>query len=84
MTKLLYFLGGSAWAATAISGIPQALQVYHNGHARGINVTMVMLLIYGVACSMTYTYLKYGFDVVLLGKGFFTLLIWGFIGSYLL
>jgi len=58
-TELLGWLGGLLFA---ICAIPQAWQSYKQGHSKGLNSGLLQMWFWGEVLTVSYVYLKHGFD----------------------
>lgn len=66
----------------SFSGLPQAIQSYKEGHARGVNQGTVLLWTFGEIAMLAYTLYFYPTDLILLGNYFMNTILVGIICWY--
>lgn len=69
-------IGIAAGCFLAACGIPQAIKVLREGHARGIALNMMLLLIFGLLLMGTYIYLQHGWDWIIHGEYLISIAVW--------
>jgi uncharacterized protein with PQ loop repeat len=70
-------IGLAAGTLLAGCGIPQAIKVVKDGHARGIALNMMLMLISGLFLMGLYIYLQHGFDILIHGEYAISVAVWG-------
>ena len=69
-------IGILAGCLLASCGIPQAVKVIREGHARGIALNMMLMLIGGLFCMGLYIYLSHGWDWIIHGEYIISVAVW--------
>lgn len=70
-------IGLTAGCLLAGCGIPQAVKVIRDGHARGIALNMMLMLIFGLFLMGLYIFLAHGFDFILHVEYAISIGVWG-------
>ncbi len=79
MIEAIGLVGATAFA---LSGVPQAIKSWRDGHSRGVAHGTVLLWLTGEAAMFTYAVVKYPSDFVLLGNYLANMLVVGVIGWF--
>jgi uncharacterized protein with PQ loop repeat len=66
MSKLFLTIGIIGSICFALSGFPQAIKSWRDGHSKGIATATVWLWLIGEAGTLAYTYYNYPQDYILL------------------
>jgi uncharacterized protein with PQ loop repeat len=77
MNWLASAIGVTAGCLLAGCGVPQALKTVKDGHANGIALNMMLMLLGGLILMGTYIYLAHGFDILIHGEYAISISIWG-------
>lgn len=73
---LLTAIGIIAGCLLAGCGIPQAVKTIKDGHAKGIALYMMLMLIAGISLMGLYIYLAHGFDILIHGEYAISVGVW--------
>lgn len=73
---LLTAIGVLAGCLLAGCGIPQAVKTIKDGHAKGIALYMMIMLIAGISLMGLYIYLAHGFDILIHGEYAISVAVW--------
>ena len=79
MIELIGLIGATAFA---LSGVPQAIKSWKEGHSRGVAHGTVLLWMSGELAMFVYAFAKYPSDFVLLGNYLANLLVVGVIAWF--
>jgi uncharacterized protein with PQ loop repeat len=66
----------------ALSGLPQAIKSWKDGHSRGIATATVWLWLVGEAATLAYTYHKYPDDYILILNYLSNVILVGIVFKY--
>lgn len=73
MTFIIGILGGLLLAAC---GIPQAVKTLKDGHAKGLSLNFMLMLIGGIFLMGLYIFLQHGWDWVIHGEYAISISVW--------
>lgn len=79
MIELIGLVGSICFS---ISGVPQLIKSFRDGHSNGMSHGTLWLWITGESAMLAYSYSKYPSDYILLGNYLFNLIIVGLIAKY--
>lgn len=69
-------IGLIAGCLLAACGVPQALKVVKDGHAEGLALNMMLMLIAGIFLMGLYIYLQHGVDWIIHGEYAISIAVW--------
>ena len=76
MIEMIGVVGATAFA---LSGVPQAIKSYREGHSRGVAHGTVLLWLLGEGAMLVYAGIKYTSDFILIGNYLANFLVVGII-----
>lgn len=79
IVEIIGLIGATCFA---ISGVPQLIKSFREGHADGMSYGTIWLWLIGEGAMFTYALIKYTFDFILLGNYFFNFTIVAIIAFY--
>jgi uncharacterized protein with PQ loop repeat len=82
MDNLFAIIGIIGAICFALSGLPQAIKSYKDGHSKGIATATVWLWLIGEAATLLYTYYKYTNDYILICNYLSNVILVGIIFIY--
>lgn len=82
MDKIFSIIGIIGAICFALSGLPQAIKSYKDGHSKGIATATVWLWLVGEGATLLYTYYKYPNDYILLLNYLSNVILVGIVFKY--
>lgn len=73
MNALIGIVAGCLLAAC---GIPQAIKTVKDGHAEGLSLNFMLMLIFGIFLMGLYIFLEHGWDWILHGEYIISISVW--------
>lgn len=74
---IIPIIGISAGICLASCGIPQAVKTIKDGHAKGLALNMMLMLISGIFLMGLYIYLQHGWDWIIHTEYSVSVIVWG-------
>jgi uncharacterized protein with PQ loop repeat len=79
---MIEFIGLVGSVCFSISGVPQLVKSFKDGHSKGMSHGTLWLWIIGELAMLYYSYSKYPSDYILIGNYLFNLIIVSMIAKY--